>query len=537
MTLISQKGLSLLVLSSIFLSACSSLRTSVHDDVQHDADLATKMQYENRSTSPYSQASISDELWLGPFKWGNENSLKPAELMTEISYSELEPMPIKEVLSKLSRDSGAQITLTKSAKVFLGMETDEESGEEGGQGEVPIQNTTTDGVIMAQPNRFAQSFPQPAFPVDLHNQSTPSPEEVTFLLNGSRTFEGWLDDIALKNGLFWEYTYANNRPYISITGVVEADLQFEGLLTSTGSNDGNSSVESSWEDLQEFVEQNMSEYGSKHFSKSTGRIYVADRPEIVERVRRRVHYENEVYGKQIHYRIQLLTVNLDESESYRGGMSALYDDLKQTFSIDSGVSLGSGVNMSYGNTNTTSALEGTTGQLSLSNSLSKRTNAKEYTFIARNRSAISQIFKDSESYVKTITSSTTDNGTVVTPEVAELEEGVEIEFLATIQSGSRIALNLAFNQAYVSGRTQQSYSGNSITLPTQNDTVVLNQFTIPTGKSFILSDSSIDRATSDSGPARKLGIFEWLFGASTESSKSNSVRFLIITPTIMDQGA
>ncbi|MFT2111956.1 hypothetical protein [Marinomonas sp. 2405UD68-3] len=519
---------------SVFVSACTPFKERVDDQIAYAENLTQKMQRDSSSAQTYKQGEVSDNIWLGPFNWGDENSMKPSELSISLSYNSTSPTDLETTLEKLARDSRVKISLSKDAQIFLGL-IEEESSVEGNQRSTDKEAKTSEKGEILYPTE--ESYKNKFMETIISGDQTKSTEELPkYLLNGTKNLQTWLDSIAVHYSLFWDHTYIGSEPFITLTASVEETMQFEGLMALSDRDSKNESENQSWKELKDFAEDSKSKFGTVHISELTGRIYVNDRPDIVERVRNRVNYENSIFAKQIHYKVQIVTVDLEETENYSGGITAFYDDLKNSFNLSPGVSAGSGVAVGVSNVNPSSNLNNSSAKAYLNNLISKNANAKEYSFITRNKTQTIQTFQDNISYVKTVETTNSEFNAGTTPTIDEINEGVVLNFNTSILSNNRIALNLDFNQEYLKNLIYKEYDGNEISLPTVNNTKILNQFIVKSGQSFILTDSSIDNGSSMSGPAKALGWFQLLLGARSEIRETSSLRILVITPTIIDGG-
>lgn len=526
--------------STMLLTGCTSFNERIQSDIAYKDEMSKKMSSDASSATAYRQSVRSDEIWLGPFQWGTNENMKPRELKMKLNYGGTRPTTILATLNKLSRDTGVKISLTEDAMFFLGMvedELDREGNIEVSKKDRVLAQTNPDGQILNPLETVDMVLGEGSIKSSTRAGAMSKADLPSFLLNGSKSFEEWLEAVSVHYSLFWDYIYIDKKPFITVSALTEENVQFEGLSNTSASGEGQQEDTSSWEELEEYIAATQSQYGKTHFSKLTGRVYIRDRPEIVDRIKKRISYENSVLGKMVHYSVQLVTVDLTESNDIAGGVGVLYNDLRTALTFDPGVTGSTGAAFGIADVNPTSTLNGTSGNAYLSAVLSGSSDAKEYSFITRNRTATEQSFKDIRNYVKTVETSASEFESGVTPTIDTIDEGVTLNIGTSILANNRISIDLGFGQEYLRSLLEREYDGNEITLPTVNDTKILNKMIIKSGQSIVLTDGSVFSDSESTAPTNGMGLWKWVFGASESASERSSVRLLVITPTIIDGGA
>lgn len=82
-----------------------------------------------------------------------------------------------------------------------------------------------------------------------------------------------------------------------------------------------------WKEVGDSVKQILSPNGKYSLNQATGTLVVTDVKEVVDRVGKYIQHENAVMTRQIEVKVEVLTVNLDDSKQYGIDWNLVYSKL------------------------------------------------------------------------------------------------------------------------------------------------------------------------------------------------------------------
>ncbi len=532
--------------TAALLTGCSSFVAETDGKLDAVEKKVVKAASGAQHEEKFKYFSQISELNLGKFSWGEGKYDRPDLLDARLTYRYERAFPVITALNIISADVGIHIGLDDKAFAFL--KGDGESVSEGAGNTVRDTDRSIgfNSEISLNPAALLDSSEEggsdPSTPgskpnrnvskgdLSSRNRLTNEERGDTVVMNMRNVaLDDWLDEFTLSRSLFWDWSYIDGKPFITISASMDGSFLFEGI-TNTATTDEITPAESkTWDELVEFVTDTMTDIGTATFSPSTGRIQVNDRPAAVSKIKLRVDDENKVYNKEILYTVSFVSYSSDQSETFSSDVNSLFDALGESVTFNSAESTATGFTLANDQTADSNAT------LTALNKITRTAKIKKTVGKAKNRTSFYRTLLGKESIVESL-SITTDNDTdqdEFEPTVEDIETGVSINILGTLISNGEISLDISISKDDEIDRTTVEYSDSSITLPNKREDKILSHINLKDGESVVITDSDIATTTSHDRVNADLGWINYLFGGSKTSQDTSTITLLVIKASII----
>ena len=537
-----------IIFAASFLAGCSSFTAKTEDSLEYRKQSSLKLLEESRTVKERSLFNEVDRVYLGKLNYGVNAEPKPDELRSVLYYNEITPMSLELAINRISYDTGINIYFTDSAKVFLGLEEASNDSDENSEENTDTTNNSEGASAEEQLSMALESFRQTR---ETLNELKESQEGINprsdilgvETLNNSvtlnvqdMTLEEWINDFTLERGLFWSYGKVGGKPYVEISATVSASIQFEGMLNTTTSSGGvDEASASAWTEIKAYAEEIKSEIGYVSTSDASGRLYVKDRPSIVNDLQRRVSTENEVFGQNIYYSLRVLTFRQSENENIQLNWTSIYDDLASTLTLSTPGSVGSGFSANYVFSDPTSTFAGSSATATALKSVLKGAREASANGKTRNRTSFISAPNQNSTIVTGTEVTATEVGSVVSDITGVVRSGITFDIFGSILSGGRVAIDMSLvYDDEISRETRTSENGD-ITLPTTYNVPLAPRFILRPGETAIFATSTSNISSNKSGIHDDLGWVNMLFGGSRVSSTEDTLTLVLLEAKIVGQ--
>lgn len=417
------------------------------------------------------------------------------------------------------------------------------------------------GVQMAQqsqPARLTQPTLQ-GFPQQMAANGQNMPIVLPPVISYNGKLAGLLDIVAAKFGMFWEpegdgirYFKTKSRSFrlsalpgdSSMTSVI-------GTQTSGASGAGNSGSTSSsnteqrsgikfdnlsvWKAMEDSIKAMLSPDGRVVVTPATGTVTVDDTPPSLERVAKFIEDQNAALTRQVVLNVRVLSVELNDSDSYGVNWNAIYQYVGRGMDIAlnsvSGLPAGSST-LSFNVVNTNSKWDGTSAMLE---ALSKQGKVSQITSASivtiNNQPAPIQIGRQRSylaSSTTTIGTGGAGNTTTLTPGV--VTTGFAMSVLPHILDSGRLMLQYSGDISALVDITTVASGGSAIQTPEIDTRNFLQRVLMNNGETLVLTgfeQVGMNGGKQGIGNANNIAL-----GGSIKASNNKSVLVVLIQPVM-----
>ena len=191
-------------------------------------------------------------------------------------------------------------------------------------------------------------FPLPGLAVPPATAITPSS---VFAVNYTGSLTGFMNQVAAYYNVNWKTESSGLRLFVidsrtyrisALPGDTRMSSAVDSVSTSTGGGSGSSTQSGSsanstgisyanlsvWSALETSIRQMLSTKGKVISSPATGTITVTDTPSILSRVTDFINSQNASLDRQVSVNVRVLSVELNDSDSYGINWDAVYSNLR-----------------------------------------------------------------------------------------------------------------------------------------------------------------------------------------------------------------
>lgn len=428
---------------------------------------------------------------------------------------------------------------------------------------VPV--SVAPGIQFAQPAHPGQpAGGDPGLPPAPQRPGAASGQQVsaqTPVISYNGKLYGLLDIVAARFGVFWElegggirFFKTKSRSFrlsalpgdSSMTSSIGTQASSSGssggASGSSGSTSSSSAVQRSgiafdglsvWKAIEDSIKAMLSPDGRVVVTPATGTVTVDDTPPSIERVARFIDDQNAALTRQVVLNVRVLSVELNDSDSYGLNWNAIYSSLGN--GVDIALSSASGLapgspTLSFNIVNTSSRYDGTQAileALSRQGKVSQITSASIVTI--NNQPAPIQIGRH-RSYLasSTTTIGTGSSGNTTTLQPGTVTTGFSMSVLPHILDNGRLMLQYAGDISSLVGITTVSSGDSSIQTPEVDTRNFLQRVLMRNGETLVLTgfeQTGLSGAKQGVGDASNV-----VLGGSIRNSSSRSVLVVLIQP-------
>jgi type IVB pilus formation R64 PilN family outer membrane protein len=520
--------------TAMLLAGCSVVDKS-YDTVRDDMGGVKKEIAKNRAVKK-SSVLETDDIWLGgeAFKISDVQNA-PAVLKRTVSFKQIDPISVGELVTMLSVDLGVKIILTQDAIEYTSRTTNS-----GGD---PANEKSDAPAVIPGGNAESSVFGQMSTGSSLAS-------DTKFTLDFKGSVAQLLDVISGKTGLFWRWEHGEivikrNETKTYVLDITPGKTEFEAEMKSdlaSGDDKAGSSVHSTkseikpdgaWESLEKSLNTILSESGKLAFAEAVGTITVTDTPQVQTRVAEFIKSINNISSKQIAVKADVFEITSDENGDFDSSITALYD-WKGILNI--GVD-GGKLTIGKGNRDTTNNNQFTKADAAV-NLLRTNKNASlvtSSTIYAMNGQATPFQQMDEIGYLAQVTVTQGEN---VNPQSSltpgKTSQGFSMMILPRILSDGRVMMNFAVDSSRINsideyGTEQQG----KIQLPNRSTNKYQQLVAVHSGEPLMIA--GMERTENTAQIGSMLGRYSWFLGGTQKGGKRKIMTMIVLTPYIMQK--
>ncbi len=292
------------------------------------------------------------------------------------------------------------------------------------------------------------------------------------------------------------------------------------------------------QDLQRTIESMLTpNVGRMAFSKFSGEVTVTDTPEVLDRIGAYLDNFNDFATKQVLLNIQVLTVNVDDSDELGINWNLIYKNIADQYGIGLVNSFATADDAISGSVNILQGNSRFSGSQLIVNALSKQGRISSRTqqgVTALNMQAVPVQVGTQEGFVqRTSTTLTADVGATTSREQGTITTGSNFTVLPYIlPDGRTVLLQLSMNMAELIGQRSVGDGNEVIEMPKVANRISSPQVRLRTGETLVLS--GFERSTTTADRAGTGSAWNFLFGGGLRSSKQREMIVVMVTPVILD---
>lgn len=525
--------LSALSTAVLLASGCTVVDKS-YDTVRDDMGGVKNEIAKNRAVKKSSVVE-TDDIWLGgeAFKISDVQNA-PAILKRTVSFKQIDPISVGELVTMLSVDLGLKIILTQDAIEYTSQTSNSSQNKNSGEDApavIPGGN--------AESNIFGQMSVGSSLAAD-----------TKFTLDFKGSVAQLLDVIAGKTGLFWrwergEIVIKRNETKTYVLDITPGKTEYEAEMKSdlaSGDEKSGSSVHSTkseikpdgaWESLEKSLNTILSESGKLAYSEAVGTITVTDTPQVQTRIAEFIKSVNNISSKQIAVKADVYEITSDENGDFDSSITALYDWKGiLNLGIDGNkMTIGKG-NGDTSNNNTFNKADAAVNLLRTNKNASLVTSS---TIYAMNGQATPFQQMDEIGYLAQVTVTQGEN---VNPQSSltpgKTSQGFSMMILPRILSDGRVMMNFAVDSSRINsideyGTEQQG----KIQLPNRSTNKYQQLVAVHSGEPLMIA--GLERTENTAQIGSMLGRYSWFLGGSQKGGKRKIMTMIVLTPYIMQK--
>lgn len=534
-------GLAALAVSGVSATGCTVVDKS-YDAVRTDMGTIKKDMAHNKEMGP-SSIQETDGIWLGgeSFQVSDVNKAPPL-LKRDVSFNQVDPVSLSELVTMISIDLGMKIVLTQDA-------VDYSKGNAGGAGDG--QGDANDGPGGDGPGGVK---PEESIFKDIAQGAVPG-SDTMFTLKYKGTVAGLLDVIASKAGLFWRFEKGqivimrnDTKTYTLdvIPGKTEYEATMVSDLGSTGDEQKSTTEsnhktkteikpESSWTAIEKSIKTMLSSGGSVAISEQVGTITVTDTPEIQNRIARYVKSVNAIASKQIAIKADVFEIVSDENGKFDTNILAAFDwkgDLK--IGLD-GQKLTFGVGSNDRSTDNKFSRD-SNASLDLLRTNKNVSLVTSSTLYAMNGQATPFQQMDEIGYLKEVEVTAGSDGAEPQRSLkpGKTSQGFSMMMMPRILSDGRVMMNFAIDSSRINSIDE--YGDDTmgrIQLPNRSTNKYSQLVTVKSGAALMIA--GLERTENSANIGSKFGRASWMLGGSQTGGKRKMMTMIVLTPYIMQK--
>jgi len=520
------------------------------------------------AAQPFAPADVSpikvrDDIFVGSKAVRNENGDPlPAKLERPngVTIVRTAPSPLQEIAT----------TITETTKIPVVVSMTAPSGQSGGGSApgAPGGGNAVIGAPVAQGDlkQALSALGAPGTGEGILAAPNLAPAGM-LALNYTGKLSGLLDMIAAHFNVAWKHeggrivitsvvTRSFDVPALPIIANLTFDLtsksetRGETSSTEAGQSAQTKSATDVWKEMETTLKSLASPW-AVNVNTTSGVVTVTGDPATVARVGEYIKSMNERLGQQVAISVKVYSLTLDDHESFdlnvgglfRGGKNGLSFGNKAPVTEAGGVVPIPGISevagaggLGWALLDTSSRFAGSNG---LMDALSKRGDVSVVTSASVttvNGIPVPLQVGSLRDYVKSVRTTTTDQGTETTVETGSVTTGFNLHLVPRVDRGGTLMLQYGINLSELMGANDgfdtRDVRGVELQLRRLNQRNFIQQAKIPNGNTLVLAGFEQVRSSS-----KKTGVGHYnfpLLGGSREAKMQREIVVIAITPTLLD---
>lgn len=374
------------------------------------------------------------------------------------------------------------------------------------------------------------------------------------------SFKKILNQIVTKSGLFWEYKDGSVKVFSVETKVYSLDAPISdfnvksSIASTTDTNtdgsdsatDGTTSVnmdtttkaDSAWNSAVATIKNMLSPEGKLDTNPVEGYVTVTDNPQRQREIRDYIRKINDKTNKKIAIRVDVYSVNTDNSSEHGLDINAITSALGGSVSLTSSTAAqatADAASITFSDGGDHSVVLKALNQIGKT---SQTTGTTVYTISGQPAPIQNSI---QQNYLRSIsTTTTTDAGTTTSMEPGTFTTGYNMTVTPRIASNNEILISLNLqisslvNMATFSSTPSSdgdSSSGQQIQLPTIHTKSFFENMILKSGQTILIAGFQDDNASTSTSSLGNPD--QWALGGSKATEHSKTTTVVVVTPYII----
>lgn len=468
-------------------------------------------------------AQFNDGIFVGATPERNSAAMLPGHVQGSgaISLVSRDAMTAAQIAQRLSEITGIPhvLALGPTGRVV------QESGVTRSAGDISIPPLDMNG----GPPPVIPTDPAPSASIQTASSDMPTMRPD---LRGS--LSEVLDQIA--NAFDLEWTYADGR--VLMRDYVTRKYQISALPTTSNAsatiaaNDISSASATTsdvWSEVRETLAGIVGEGASMAIGQTTGVVTITAKISNQDRVAEYIKQLNGTVGQQVSFDVNVLTVSLDEADSYGLDLSAAFRSSDFSGSINTGSNTAS----SAGSVNI-GIISGNVNINAIANALSRQGRVSVATragaTTSNNRVAPIQV-TDTTGYISgyEVTQNSNTNSETIKPQVDEVETGFQMQLFPRVLNNREIMVQYTVRLSELNNMRSFGEGSNLVQMPEVSTTSFEQQAVLENGQTLVLA--GFERQRAEFEKTNNNGLFG--FGAGETSRVNRVATVMLITPRII----
>ena len=529
---------------TITLAGCSSTHTADYQEVKDTHEELSKDKFERMRASEFDRKRmpigqvIEDKNYVDVSKMYVEKEERvalPMSFENEISFVTKDSMTSQDFTAYLFKETGIVVEFVGSATSSGGM-----SGSSGGnQGGVAADSSGTF-------NLLGGAGPRPSQGSD-DSSSSIRIKPVEF----DGKFTNFLDYVGVLHDYKWKFDEESGKVFFFDTSIQtfyvferNMDVSTTNSITTSASGSSDSgtsgnnqsisqtSSESPWDDIENTIENLLSDDGKVTFNRRQGKIIVEDNDYVLSKIDDYIKSVNKSATRQVAGRVDVINVKLNDSNNLGVNLNYLNEGLSNNIFGDFTADLGLGGSLDGGgfggnslSIDSENNFSGLVGFLKTLGSVSISASAE---FNTLNNNVTSFQVTSNEEYVKSYQTESNDLGTSdrFTVETGVIKDGITMTVKPKIV-GEQVMVDFSLALSTNDGFNPESPVP-QIQLPRTSNKNFNQTIISDNGESRVLMAYTKENSdTNTTGPGT---TNLWFMGGTEEFSKQKEV--ILITSTV-----
>ena len=498
-----------------------------------------EMQEKIAANSHFKRSAVeeTDELWLGGESYKvSEASLLPSVLQKTVSFRQLDPISVSDLVTMLSTDLGIRILLTEDAIEYTTSTTESDEDDDAG---APNPAELLGGDTAVLESSIFQ---------DVASSSSSIGSDLRFTLDYKGEVAGLLDVIASKTGLFWRYERGEiilkrneTKNYVVdiIPGKTEYTATMKSDLASSSSEGGGTNHEvktefipqDNWESVRSVIESILSKAGRVAYNETVGSVTVTDTPQVQAKVEEYIRSVNAIAGRQISIQADVFEITSDENGDFDTNIMSMYD-----WKGDLNIGLnGNSFSFGIGSDDRTTDNRFSTGEATVK-MLRENKNASLVTssmLYAMNGNPTPFQQMDEISYLAEVNvTQIRDSEPQISMTSGQTSQGYSMMVMPRILSDGRVMMNFAVDSSRINSIDEYGNdTQGTIQLPNRSTNKYQQVVSVRSGQALMIA--GMERTENLASIKSRFGRAAWMAGGSQSGGKRKVMTMIVLTPRIM----
>jgi type II secretory pathway component GspD/PulD (secretin) len=546
-------GLFLLVLT---LVACNNEKNRTLIDQR--SEQAQKGMIEAQHPAPplsYDPLSVTDKVWVGSAATRLRRGVPlPARFDGPhgIALVSAEPMSLTEIASSITTQTGIPVRIAPGSITGGTTSGGQNNGASAGNQGMPISFEGPLSNLLDQAAGY--------FGINWRYDGA----SINFSRFETRVFmvESLPGTQSVKDGMKEDQDSGSSSSTSNSSSTTSGGGSYSASSTNSLEQSSTMNVELKvWDELEKTITSMLNGTGSVVIAPSSGTVTVTTTSDNMRTVAKFIEEENKRLSHQIAINVEIYSVELDQQSDFSftfqealrrltnvggnylspsgstatGTISNFVTSSGQSTGVETGltggaIAGGGSLAVAILNPKTTGQISGLFSALS---SIADTTRVAQFPMTTLNNRPVSRRIGTDQTYVASISNSTSTNfsNNSVTP--GTIREGFSIQLTPRVLDDGRIMMQYSLSLIDIINLTNFSVgTGQSIQLPETSSRVFVQQAMLKSGSTLILGGYGDEQATQGSQGVGD--AFNYFLGGGSTNAKKRTMLFIAITPQCLD---